>query len=116
MANISRTRLSSVKQAVAIAYNDVDKLPGLMDDIKAEIRSSCPTLVDDGSRAFSVFFTDYKESSVTVSVSAYFRTRPFTEEYQVVKQDVLMAIRRAATKNHVSFSYVTWSQSGIPID
>jgi small-conductance mechanosensitive channel len=116
VANISRTRLSSVKQAVAIAYNDVDKLPTLMDDIKTEIRRSCPTLVDDGSRAFAVFFTDYKDSSVTVSVSAYFRTRPFSEEYQVVKQDVLMAIRRATTKNNVSFSYVSWSQSGIPID
>lgn len=116
VANISRSRLSSVKQALAISYEDVDKLPGLMDDIKTEIRQSCRTLVDDGSRGFTVFFSDYKDKSVTVSVSAYFRTRPFSEEYQLLKQDVLMAIRRATKKNNVNFSYVNWSQSGIPID
>jgi small conductance mechanosensitive channel len=116
VANISRSRLSTVKQALAVPYDDIDKLPKLMGDIKAEIRKSCPTLVDDGSRGFTVFFTEYKDTSVTVSVSAYFRTRPFSEEYLVVKQDVMMAIRRATEKNNVKFSYVNWSQSGIPID
>jgi len=116
VANVSRSRLSSVKQALAISCDDVDKLPKLTNDIKTEIRRSCPTLVDDGSRGFSVFFTDYKDKSVTVAVSAYFRTRPFTEEYQVVKQEVVLAIERATKKRNINYSFVNWQLSGIPID
>lgn len=114
VANISRSRLSTVKQALAISYDDIDKLPQLIEDIKKEIRESCPTLIDDGSRSFQVFFTDYKEYSVEVLVSAHFRTKPFCDAYYEVKQDVLMAIRRATIKNKVKFSYVNFLQSTVP--
>jgi small-conductance mechanosensitive channel len=115
VANISRSRLSTVKQALAISYDDVDKLPALMKDIKSEIRGACPTLIDDGSRGFQVYFTDYKEYSVEVVVTAHFRTKPFCDAYWQVKQDVLLAIREAMRKNDVNFSYVNFLQSGIPM-
>ena len=104
VANISRARLSSVKQSLAISYDDVTKLPPLIEDIKKEIRSSCPTLIDDGSRSFQVFFTEFKEDSLEVVVTAHFRTKPFSEAFWETKQEVLLAIQRAMKKNHVTFS------------
>ena len=113
VANISRARLSTVKQALAISYDDVDKLPSLIEDIKKEIRASCPTLIDDGSRSFQVFFTEYKDYSVEVLVSAHFRTKPFCDAYYTVKEQVLLAIRRATVRNDVKFSYVNFVQAGV---
>jgi small-conductance mechanosensitive channel len=115
VANISRSRLSNVKQSLSISYGDVDKLPKLIQDIKNEIRNSCPTLIDDGSRSFQVFLTDYKEYSVQVLVSAHFRTKPFCDAFLEVKQDVLLAIRKAMRDNDVNFSYVNFLQLGLPM-
>jgi small-conductance mechanosensitive channel len=115
VANISRTRLSAVTQTLAISYDGLDKLPRLIVDIKKEIRLSCPTLIDDGSRSFRVFWSDYKEYSLGVVVDARFRTKPFCDDYYEVREEVLMAIARATKKNDISFSYTNFVQSGIPL-
>jgi small conductance mechanosensitive channel len=115
MANISRTRLSAVKQSLTISYDDMDKLLQLIQDIQTEIRASCPTLIDDGSRSFLVSWTDFKEYSLEVVVDAHFRTKPLCDAYFEVRQDVLLAIARAAKKNNISFSYTNFIQSGIPL-
>ena len=116
LANVSRVRLSQVKQTLAIRYEDIKKLPKLCEDIKAEIRASCPTLIEDeGFRPFRVHWREYHKYYLEVVVDAHFRTRPFCDAYFEVRQEVLQAIARATKKNGVLFSYTNFLNSGVPV-
>ena len=73
MSNLSRLKRSQVKQQLWFAYDDLDKLPTVIENIKTEIGASCPSLITDGSRPFRVIWSDYRDDHLEVSVDCRFR-------------------------------------------
>jgi small-conductance mechanosensitive channel len=115
-ANVSRVRLSQVKQTLAFRYEDLNKLPQLAKDIKEEIRLACgPTLIDDGFRSFRVHWREYNNYHLEVVVDAHFRVKPFCDAYFETREQVLHAIARATEKNGVLFSYTNFLNAGVPL-
>mmetsp|Transcript_2922 Transcript_2922/g.4947 ORF Transcript_2922/g.4947 Transcript_2922/m.4947 type:complete len:476 (-) Transcript_2922:113-1540(-) len=103
--NLSRAApKSQVKQTLRFSYKDVKKMPELMQAMKEEIKKSCPTLIVDGSRPFRAHWRDFSESWLEVVVDAHFDTRPTGDVYYDLRQDVLVAIARAAEKLGVQFT------------
>lgn len=68
--NLSRTKQSQVHLSLRFSYADIEVLPTVLEDIKAEIRAACPELIDDGSRPFRAVLSDYQSSHLEVHVEA----------------------------------------------
>jgi len=103
VCNLSRIHQCQVKQTLQFSYEDSDKLPQLLQDIKTEIRASCPSVITDGSRPFRCFWTSYQADHLEVIVDAHFRIKPVGDAYHENRQKVLEAIYRAVKKNNMSF-------------
>ena len=102
--NLSRASNSQVKQTLRFQYKDMYGLKQILNQIKKEIKASCPTLITDGSRSFSVVMTDYKEDHIAVSVDTHHTVRPNCAEYDEMRQEVLEAIARVMKWNNVDFA------------
>lgn len=103
VCNLSRIHQCQVKQKLQFSYEDSEKLPQLLQDIKTEIRSSCPSVITDGSRPFRCFWTSYQADHLEVIVDAHFRIKPVGDAYHENRQNVLEAIYRAVKKNNMNF-------------
>lgn len=103
VGNISRLNKSQVKQTLWFSYDYIEKLPKLIDGIKAEIKASCQNLITDGSRPFRVTWMDYNETHLEVVVNCHFRHPPAGDMYWNTRQDLLLAVARAAKKAGVPF-------------
>lgn len=103
VSNLSRLSKSQVKQALWFAYEDIDRLPEIIKQIKLEIKENCPSLITDGSRPFRVHWRDYKDDHVEVVVDCHFQHPPSSDEYWDTRQSVLLAIARAARDVGVPF-------------
>ena len=69
--------------------------------MKTEIRATCPKLITDKSRPFRAFWTDYKEDHLEVMIDTHFNIPPFSDDYWLNRQNVLIAITKAITKYNV---------------
>jgi len=103
VSNLSRVQTSQVKQTLEFEYQDVKKLPDLMESIKEEIKSSCPEVITDGSRPFRAYFTNFGDK-LEVTVDAHFNIKPVSEKYHENRQEVLLAITRAVDKHNMKFA------------
>ena len=103
VSNLSRLEKSQVKTTIYFAYEDLDKLPAVIANIKREIGDSCPNLITDGSRPFRITWTDYKDDHLEVLVQCHFKYPPSSDAYWDTRQNVLLAIGRAAKKANVQF-------------
>lgn len=103
VSNLSRVRFSQVSQTLKFKYSDAEKIPELIQVIKNEIYSSCPSLITDGTRPFRVYWSDYAPDGLEVTVEAHFRIRILSEEYHENRQRVLLAIRRAVKNSGLTF-------------
>jgi hypothetical protein len=92
-----------VKQTLRISYDDAEKIPKLIANIKQEIKSSCPKLITDGSRAFRVHWQNFEDDHLQVVVDCHFTIKPTGDEYYDNRQEVLNAIFRAVKKTGVQF-------------
>lgn len=104
VSNLSRVQFSQVKQTLRFCYDDLDKIPALCAEIKAEIAASCPKVITDGSRAFRVYWVDYAATHVELMVDIRLRNPPSGDAYYEARQGVLEAIARAARRKGVEFS------------
>jgi small-conductance mechanosensitive channel len=104
VSNLSRIERSRVFQTLRFNYSDLPKLPKVLEDIKSEIRSSCPKLITDGSKPFSVILNDYEADHIEAIVNCHFAIPPSSGDYAQNRQEVLFAISRALNKNNVSFA------------
>ena len=100
--NLSRTPRSQVKQELLVSYNDVAKIPQLLDSIKEEIKNDCPKLITYVSRPFRANWRNYEKDHLEVVVDCHFMIKPTGSEYWDNRQTVLEAIDRAAKKTDVS--------------
>jgi len=99
-------RRSQVKLDLWIKYEDIRKIPKLIDDIKEEVAASCPRLNTD-SRPFRVHWREYASDHLTVTVDAKFNLPPTGDVYWNNRQEVLLAVARAAERNGVNFALPT---------
>ena len=101
LTNISRINKCQVKQTLYFPYDAIEKLPGLLNSIKQEIRASCPKAILDGSRPFRAYFTGYIGGGLEVEVNVHFDLKPRGDAYLHNRQEVMMAIHRAMKKHDV---------------
>lgn len=104
VSNLSRLVISQVKINLRFHYEDVEKLPEVIESIRKEIQKSCPRLITNGSRPFRVFWTDINEDHLEVMVDTHHRIAPIGDAYWQNRQAVLMAIQRAIKKNGVELA------------
>jgi len=102
--NLSRVKKSRLTQELRFKYSDLDKLPAVLDEIKQEIRLSCPKLISDGSKPFRAVLVEYKSDHIQGQVMAHFDIQPSTGEYVNNRQEFVLAIARAMKKHDVEFA------------
>jgi small-conductance mechanosensitive channel len=102
---VSRTRSSSIRQTLAVRYDDMDRLPKLCQDIKEEIREAVGDLLITEGRPFRVIWRDFKNTYLEVFVLAFLKVKPNGNDYYDAQEKVLQAISRAMEKNGCEFSY-----------
>lgn len=104
VSNLSRTTRSQVKQVLRFSYDDISSIPGVLANVREEIRSSCPRLVTDGSVPFSARMSSYEADHIEALVNCHFDIQPGTPEYSANREEVLLAIARAVEKKKVKFA------------
>ena len=104
ITNISRNKFSQVKQTVNFDYEDLDKLPVLINQIKHEIKENCPAVVTDGSKPFRVYFNNYDEHFLQVTVDVRLCVTPDSNTYFQTREMILLAIGRAVKKMDMKFA------------
>jgi small-conductance mechanosensitive channel len=103
--NLSQTATSEVKQTLWFKYDDIDTIPMVVEEIKKEIRASCPKLITDGSRPFRVYWSEFKDDHLEVMVNINFSISPaFGLECMENRQVVMQAIGRAVKNSGVEFA------------
>lgn len=78
----------------------------MIDDIKAEVKASCPRLNTE-SRPFRVHWREYESDHLGLTVDARFNLPPTGDVYWDNRQEVLLAVARAAERNDVEFALPT---------
>lgn len=97
----SKVTKSQVKQTLRFKYQDLHKIPTLLQNIQQEIKSVSD---DDKLLSADVRLTSYEADHISVSVSCSFDIKPGTSEYAQVREKVLLAIADAVKKNDVEFA------------
>lgn len=115
VSNLSRVAQSQVKQTLRFNYKDALILPAVLQDIKAQIRATCPRLITDGSRPFRAYWTDYQDDHLSVMIDSHFNIPPFSDEYWQNRQNVLIAITKAITKYNVQLVPADNDPDTVPI-
>jgi small-conductance mechanosensitive channel len=105
----SKVTQSQVKQTLRFKYQDLDKLPTILQDIEQEIKSVCDDDDDDDDNdhkltSASARLTTYEADHIQVSVICNFDMKPGTSEYAEIREKVLFAIADAVIKNNVEFA------------
>jgi len=106
-SNRSRAKFSQVKQYLHFKYDDLDKIPSLVNEIRDEIVASCPKVIKDGSRPFYVKWVDFDRDHVKVLVDCRLRNPPSGEKYYEARQGILEAIARAVRREKIDFALPT---------
>ena len=106
LINISKIKMSRLRQDLHFQYQDCQKLPEILSDIKREIKATCPLVVSDGTKPLRAYFKKYADSYLEVEVDVRMRCQPSSELYKKGTQDVLFAIDRAVRRHNVQFAVV----------
>ena len=104
VTNLSRTNLSQVKQTLRFKYDDIDKIPRLVNDIKEEVKHDCPKLITDGSRPCRVFWSSFNDDHIEVNVDFRFNIPMVGDKFHQNRQNCYIAIAKAMKKNGVEFA------------
>jgi small-conductance mechanosensitive channel len=104
VSNISRMTRSQVKQILRFKYSDLDRLPKVLNDIKAEIAATCPGLITDGSKSFQALLTQYASDHVQALINCHFDIKPGSGEHAETQQKVMLAISSAMKRNNIEFA------------
>ena len=104
ISNVSRIKQSRVYQTLRFQYSDLDKLPIVLNDIKEEIKASCPKVILDGSKPFQAVLSQYETDHVQAYVNCHFNISPGTDEYVNIRQLALLTIARALKKYDIQIA------------
>lgn len=104
VSNVTKAKRSQVKQVLRFRYSDLDKVPGILEEIKYETRDSCPKLISDGTAIFRAVITKFEADHVETAVNFHFDIPSQTEADANNRQQVLLAIARVVERNGVEFA------------
>lgn len=104
VSNLSRMQKCQVKQTLRFHYEDLPKIPKLLESIKQEIQDSCEHVITDGSRPFRANLNEFHADHVEVVVDTRYNLPPIGAVYFDNRQKVLEAIARAVDKHKVKFA------------
>mmetsp|Transcript_28343 Transcript_28343/g.42372 ORF Transcript_28343/g.42372 Transcript_28343/m.42372 type:complete len:452 (+) Transcript_28343:44-1399(+) len=108
IVNLSRMHRNQVKQTLRFRYEDIDKMPIVTEEIKAEIMASCPKLIKM-NRPFRVHWRGIEKDHLEVVVDCRFNIPPTGTARWDNRQEVLEAIYRAVKRCGVEFARPSFS-------
>jgi small-conductance mechanosensitive channel len=100
IVNLSRQPSSQVSQKLTLPNRGPEQIKRLIEDIKNEIRASCPKLIEDenSERRFLVHWTDLEKDNAIITIEAHFRIPRLSKVYWENRQEVLVAISTAVER------------------
>lgn len=104
VSNLSSLKISQVKQTLHFAYNYLNDIPELVNDITSEITNSCDKVITDGSRSFRVTWVGYTPAGLEVVVNCKLKVPPKSGAYHAARQEVMEAIARVVKRKGVEFA------------
>lgn len=107
LTNISRNQFSQVKQKLNFKYNDMEKLPALIEEIKRAVAGNCEFVISDGSKPFRVHFSKFGDSCLEVVVDVRMSVTPDSDYYHACKEKVLWVVASAVKRKNMEFAVLS---------
>lgn len=101
--NVTRMSHRRIYEKMGVRYDDVDKLPAILDDIESMLKNH-PEI--DSAQAIQVRFTSYGASSLDFFVYCFSKQTAWAE-FNGVKQDVLLKIAKIVSDHGAEFAFPT---------
>ncbi len=101
--NAQRMTNRRIYETIGVRYDDLDNLPALLDDIRIMVKGHKG--IDD-AQSVVVAFDKYGDFSLNFFVCGITYTTTW-EEFQTVKEDILLQVAALAKKHKVEFAYPT---------
>lgn len=103
LENPSRMTNRRIKETIGIRYDDVDKLPAIIAEVKAMLLSH-PDI--DTSQTLMVNFNAYAPSSLDFFIYTFTKTTVWTD-FHDIKQDVLLKINAIIASHNAEIAFPT---------
>lgn len=84
-------------------YKDLDQVPKVLQDIKEELKTSCPKIVTEGA-VYRAVITSYEPDHVQATVNVHFDIPAETEAASRNRQEALLTMARVMDKHGVAFA------------
>lgn len=98
LTNLSRLKYAQVTQTLRFGFKDARLISEIIQEIRKEIRETCPHVVTNGTRPFRIFLSNYGDYALEVTVDVRMSIPPVGDQFFQGRQDVLLAINRALTR------------------
>eukprot|EP00529_Nitzschia_sp_RCC80_P033549 CAMPEP_0113498976 /NCGR_PEP_ID=MMETSP0014_2-20120614/31489_1 /TAXON_ID=2857 /ORGANISM="Nitzschia sp." /LENGTH=208 /DNA_ID=CAMNT_0000393095 /DNA_START=109 /DNA_END=735 /DNA_ORIENTATION=- /assembly_acc=CAM_ASM_000159 len=112
LANVSRQTFSSVQLTLELSYQDMEKVPNLVKDMKEQIEHGVMiltgdehTIVKDGTRPYRVHWRDVTYRGIQIVVDIHLRMPPNKDLYFDTRQAILIAISKSCSKHDITYAY-----------
>mmetsp|Transcript_48804 Transcript_48804/g.118105 ORF Transcript_48804/g.118105 Transcript_48804/m.118105 type:complete len:675 (-) Transcript_48804:228-2252(-) len=112
LANVSRQTFSSVQLTLELSYQDMEKIPNLVKDMKEQIEHGVMiltgdehTIVRDGTRPYRVHWRDVTYRGIQIVVDIHLRMPPNKDLYFDTRQAILIAISKSCSKHDITYAY-----------
>jgi MscS family membrane protein len=99
----SRMTGRRIKEVIGIRYDDIDKMPAIVDEVKALLIAHKGI---NQSESLRVCFNYFNASSLDITVYAFTNTIS-KGEYVKIKQEILLAIAVIITKHKAEIAFPT---------
>lgn len=93
-----------MKVPLRFQHSDIDRITEICEEIKEEIKASCPKIVKDGSRPLRVSWADVGDDHISVVINTSYEIRPSSAAYWANREVVLLAVARAMKRLGVKFA------------
>ncbi len=99
----SRMTNRRIKEVIGIRYDDIAQMPNIIAEVEALLKKHKDI---DKSESLRVYFNYFNASSLDFNVYAFTKTTS-KDEYQRVKQQILLSIANIITKHKAEIAYPT---------
>ncbi len=99
----SRMTGRRIKEVIGIRYDDIDKMPAIVDEVEALLIAHKSI---NQSESLRVYFNYFNASSLDFMVYAFTNTIS-KDEYVKIKQEILLAIAVIITKHKAEIAFPT---------
>jgi len=99
----SRMTNRRIKEVIGIRYDDIAQIPAIVDEVEALLKAHKDI---DQSESLRVYFNYFNASSLDFNVYAFTKTTS-KDEYQRVKQQILLDVADIIAKHKAEIAYPT---------